>query len=75
MGGKQQPGGGSVRDGRERERCLTFCQEKGVFSSTVQSGHVYSIHLFKKKHNLLFPVCNTRYFKAIKIFKVVCFII
>lgn len=50
-GGKQQPGGGSVRDGRER--CLTFCQEKGVFSSIVQSGHVYSTHLFKK-HNLYF---------------------
>lgn len=59
----------------ERGRCLTFCQEKGVLFSTVQNGHVYSIHLFKKTHNLYFLFIIPDIFKAIKIFKVVCLVI
>lgn len=34
-----------------------------------------SIYLKKKKPEFVFPVYNTRYFKAIKIFKVVCLVI
>lgn len=50
MGGKQQPGGGSVRDGRERERDALLSVKRKVFFLQLFKVDMFTQSIYLKKN-------------------------